>query len=138
MIGLAGENGRHKINARKVIKIVCIFFKKENFTKIILKNIFLLQVQERWMHLHMRRKRESRKSKQELRMDRISKSILKMEDPKISMNLEDLIGTLPKTRTQRDFLSVSEGEILMSVPSNPNRASPSSKLRNTLFENNRK
>lgn len=44
-------------------------------------------------------------------MDRIAKSILKMEDPRKNLKVNDLIKTLPQSRQNKDFLAVSIEEI---------------------------
>jgi hypothetical protein len=71
-------------------------------------------VQERWMVLHMKRKAESLKTLEELRMDRVAVSVNKMEDPRNALTLNEIIDSLPSQRKSNDFLNISEQDILKS------------------------
>jgi hypothetical protein len=47
------------------------------------------------MVLHMKRKAESLKTLEELRMDRVAVSVNKMEDPRNALTLNEIIDSLP-------------------------------------------
>jgi hypothetical protein len=66
------------------------------------------------MVLHMKRKAESLKTLEELRMDRVAVSVNKMEDPRNALTLIEIIDSLPSQRKSNDFLNISEQDILKS------------------------
>jgi hypothetical protein len=66
------------------------------------------------MVLHMKRKAESLKTLEELRMDRVAVSVNKMEDPRNALTLNEIIDSLPSQRKSNDFLNISEQDILKS------------------------
>jgi len=63
---------------------------------------------ERWKMLHLKRYEHKDKDK----LQRISESVMKFEDPINALTVEEMVERLPKTRTNKDFLKISDEEKL--------------------------
>ncbi|EAR86471.2 hypothetical protein TTHERM_00030520 (macronuclear) [Tetrahymena thermophila SB210] len=65
---------------------------------------------QRWKQLHLRRYEDKDKD----RLDRVSKSVMKMEDPNNALKVQELVEKLPKARQNKDFLKISDEEKLQA------------------------
>ncbi len=65
-----------------------------------------------WHHYHLRRKADSGKTDLDKKNERISKSIMRFEDPQKSMTVHEMMESLPqREKVKKDILNVKEDEI---------------------------